>query len=65
MTIKELQDYYKNSYQFRKATGMSDSSFQNWLHWGFIPIVSQFKIERLTSGKLKANISHAVKDDPR
>lgn len=61
MDIEELKSYYKNSYQFRKATGMSDSSFQNWLHWGFIPIVSQFKIEALTSGKLRANIQHARK----
>ena len=61
MTIKDLQDYYKNSYQFRKATGMSDSSFQNWLRWGFIPIVSQFKIEALTCGALRANIQHARK----
>lgn len=53
MTTEEVRKYFGNSYQFKKTTGMSDASFRNWMRWGFVPEGSQYKLERLTEGKLK------------
>ena len=62
MTIYELKNYYKSSYAFAQATKMSHSSYQNWCEWGFIPIMSQMRIELLTLGKLKADLKHGRKE---
>ncbi len=59
MTIEELTQKYKTSYMFHKQTKMSANSYLNWIKWGFIPIVSQYKIEEFTNGELKANFKHA------
>ncbi len=61
MTIDDLARFYKSSYLFRKQTGMSATTYMNWVHWGFIPIKAQFEIEALTGGALKADIKHARK----
>jgi DNA-binding transcriptional regulator Cro len=53
MTPQDVWDYFGNSYQFMKQTGMSDSALRHWMAKGSIPEESQYKIERLT------------KDDPR
>lgn len=55
MTVEELKIYFGSSYHFKKVTGMSASSYLNWCNWGYIPIVSQIKLERLTKGGLKAD----------
>ena len=54
MTIDEVRNYYGNSYKFMKRTKMSDASFRNWMKWGFVPETSQYKLEFLTKGELKA-----------
>jgi len=53
MTPKEVYDYYGSQYKFHKQTGMSQSTLHHWLKWGRVPEESQYKIERLTQGKLK------------
>lgn len=53
MTPEDVKKYYKSTYNFRKITGMSNSSLINWLKWGFVPEHSQYKLERLTKGALK------------
>lgn len=58
MTPEEVKKYYKTSYMFNKKTGMSHSSLNNWLKWGFVPTDSQIKIQELTGGVLK--VSHDV-----
>ncbi len=58
MTINDLKNYYKSSYAFGKATHMSPTSYQNWCSWGFVPILSQIKIEQLTGGELRADLKH-------
>jgi hypothetical protein len=55
MKVEEVKEYYKTGWRFHKATGMSPVNFINWERWGYIPIVSQHKIEADTQGKLKAN----------
>ncbi len=58
MTIQELKDYFVTGYRFQQATNITSVSFQNWIKWGYIPIKSQFKVEKLTNGKFKADINH-------
>lgn len=54
MTVDEVSYYFKSSYRFHKITGMSARSLRNWINWGYIPEGSQYKLEKLTEGKLKA-----------
>ncbi len=54
MTPDDVVKYFGNGYQFKKRTKMSDCSYRNWIKWGYIPEGSQYKIERLTKGALKA-----------
>jgi hypothetical protein len=42
---------------------MSHANIYNWIKWGFIPIVSQIKIEKLTKGKLKADMDAFLTED--
>jgi len=58
MTVSDVKNYYKTSYQFRQKTGMSASTFRNWIQWGFVPIKSQITLQQLTKGALIANIEH-------
>lgn len=57
MTPKEVKKHYKTQYNFRTETGMSAASLGNWLKWGYVPLLSQVKLEQLTDGKLKAEWS--------
>lgn len=54
MTPEELKKHFKTGYAFYKKTGMSHNSFENWIKWGFVPYLSQKKIEKITNGLLKA-----------
>jgi len=64
MTPQQVWDYYGNSYRFMKKTGMSDATLRNWMKWGFVPIESQFKLERITNGELMHDITHLDQPDP-
>ncbi len=57
MTPEDVKKYYRSQYNFRKETGMSTSTLGNWLKWGYIPVDSQYRLERLTAGKLKTEWS--------
>jgi hypothetical protein len=54
MTPKEVKKYFKTGYNFHKITKMSDNSMHNWIKWGYVPFVSQKKLEKITEGKLVA-----------
>jgi hypothetical protein len=56
MTFEDLRAYYKTGYNFSKQTGLSAMNYSNWKNWGYIPLLSQIKIQRLTKGALKAHI---------
>lgn len=55
MTPEDVKGFYKSCYRFNKETGMAHASLQNWLKWGFVPECSQYKLERLSGGKLRAS----------
>ena len=57
MTLDDVKDYFGNSYQFQKKTGMGHPNYRNWEARGYIPIETQLKLEQLTEGKLKADLN--------
>lgn len=54
MTPEQVRVYYDNGYNFKKVTGMSRNSLHNWFKCGFVPFLSQKKLEKLTNGSLIA-----------
>lgn len=62
MTLDEVRDYFGNSYQFHKKTGMKHTNYLNWKIKGFIPIKTQLKMERISNGVLKADLDHIDRD---
>jgi len=56
MTLDEVREYYGNCHRFAKRTRMSSSSFLNWVKSGYVPIISQHKLEILTNGELIAKL---------
>jgi hypothetical protein len=58
MTLDDIKLYFGNSYQFHKKTGMEHANYLNWYKKGFIPIKTQLKLEKLTAGKLRADLNH-------
>jgi ABC-type uncharacterized transport system ATPase subunit len=58
MNPQDVKDFFGTLYNFRKQTKMAHASLINWLKWGYVPEGSQYKIERLTKGKLKADWSY-------
>lgn len=60
MTPQHVKDYYGSQYRFRKETGMSTSTLGNWLKWGYVPEDAQYRLERLTDGRLKTQWSKDI-----
>jgi len=54
MTPEEVKEYFSTTYNFQKVTKMSNNTLCNWLKWGYVPYLSQKKIEILTNSKLIA-----------
>lgn len=59
MTLDDLRDYFKSKLQFEIQTGLARQNWHGWIKKGYIPLVSQQRLESLTDGKLKANFEHA------
>ena len=59
--MKEVMKYYGSGYNMQKLHGLSHTNPTNWNQYGYIPIETQIKIERLTNGALKASIDHCQK----
>ena len=62
MKIKDLKDFFGTFYKAAKQLNISQQSIINWKKRGYIPIVSQMKIEAGTEGQLKARLEDC-KDD--
>jgi hypothetical protein len=54
MKPRDVKEYFKTGYKFSRATKMSDNSMHNWIKWGYVPYVSQKKLEIITDGDLVA-----------
>jgi len=53
VTPIQVEKYYGTKYKFWKITGMSSSTLGNWLRWGYVPELAQYKLEKITNGTLK------------
>lgn len=62
MTIEDVLEYYGTAHKMQKTHGLSHNNINNWRSYGYIPIATQLKIERLTEGKLKASLEHCKRD---
>ena len=66
MTLEEVKQMFGTSYNFALKTGWAHTNYYNWTKKGYIPIETQFDLEHLTNGELKADINHGrVKNDTR
>jgi hypothetical protein len=55
MTLDEVKKYFGTCYRFNKETGMAHDNFRQWGKRGYIPFMSQHRIEIATRGNLKAD----------
>lgn len=55
MTVDDVLNYFGSGYAMHKEIGLSPSNIKNWLSYGYIPLQTQFKLERLTNGGLKVD----------
>lgn len=58
MTIDEVLKYFGNTYRMEKEYGIAHGNVRNWRKKGYVPIMTQMKLEELTKGVLKADLSH-------
>lgn len=64
MLLEELYDYYQKTWaNVMRETKVGSTSIQNWKKQGFIPILSQLKIEKRTKGMFVAKLEHARPQD--
>lgn len=56
MTIDEVITYFGSAWKMNQKIGMAHQNINNWKRYGFIPIMTQMKIEKLTDGELKASL---------
>lgn len=54
MKPEQVKAYFGSTYKFHKETGMSSTSLLNWIEWGYVPLESQYRLEKFTYGGLKA-----------
>lgn len=59
MTIDEVKQYFVNWYRYENLTGLSHSNHLYWRKIGYIPILTQNKLEKLTGGALVSRYSDA------
>lgn len=57
MKLEEVKKYFKSITNLTKSLGLSRQAWYVWLRLGHVPIGQQIEIEKLTEGKLKADIN--------
>jgi len=58
MTLDDLKNHFGNCNKFQEKTGMSHTNYTHWSKIGYVPILTQMKLQKLTGGTLKANFDH-------
>lgn len=62
MTLDDLKKFFINGNRFEIETGISHVNWHNWKARGYIPIKSQMKLQKITQGKLIADLDHIPED---
>lgn len=63
MTLEEIHEYYGSAVEACRALGISQPNFSVWNRRGYVPLLQQMRIEKLTGGVLCANEEHAYKKE--
>jgi len=53
MTYEEVINHFGSAYRVAKMLGISKQSVGKWLERGFVPLLRQHQLEKLSNGKLK------------
>ncbi len=62
MTVDEVVDYYKTGTNLQRCTGIARQTFVNWTRYGFIPPLMQMRLDYITGGKLKADLTELKRE---
>ena len=65
MLLNELYEYYGTWTNLMREIGLGNSTYQVWRRQGYIPFLSQLRIENKTKGLFKACESHGKPPVPR
>jgi len=57
MTLEDIKEHFVLYSNAMRQVGLSKHAYLNWRTAGYIPYHQQVKFEKLTNGKLKANIN--------
>lgn len=58
MTIDDIKGYFGSTYKFSKKTGMAHTNYWHWTKKGYVPFMTQKRIEEITKGALIADYKH-------
>lgn len=58
MLLEELRDFYGTYAQMARELSLGSSTYRGWRAKGYIPLISQARIERETKGRFKLDIKH-------
>jgi len=58
MTIDEARKYFGSHTKIAKALRISLGCVSNWQRRGYIPGIAQLKLQKLSNGKLKADLDY-------
>jgi hypothetical protein len=58
MTLDEAIKHFGNGNRLCRALGLTRANITDWHNKGYIPLVSQLRMERITKGILKAEDDH-------
>lgn len=58
MTFNDIIRYYGSKANACYALGIARANFSQWVRQGYIPLIQQLRLERLSLGKLKAQDEH-------
>ena len=63
MDIKEVHEFFeKNWTKAMRGLRLGVNTYQHWMKIGYIPMPAQMKIEKLTKGKLIADVNKKKED---
>lgn len=54
MTLDDVITYFGNKKRAAEAIGLKRQSVTLWLDKGYVPLLQQYRFEKITKGKLKA-----------
>ena len=57
MTLDEIIKYFKNPSVAARKLNLRKQNITNWRNAGRVPLIHQLRLEQMTNGELKADLS--------